>query len=437
MKPLATGSFTRAAAWRACAEVLSSGDCARETARLSASRMDAPRPASLADGPVSARYKALAAKGTIERDPAQAATVAKLDRLAAALEQHRLARKSSALGWLFGQRSPVESPRGLYIWGAVGRGKTMLMDLFYEAALPTSKRRTHFHMFMADVHERIHSHRQKLKRGEVRGDDPIAPVAAELAEEAKLLCFDEFAVNDIADAMILGRLFKALFEHGVVVVSTSNLAPDDQYRDGLNRTLFLPFIALLKERMEVVRLEARTDYRLEKIGDSPVYYVPADDAADRAMDSMFARLTGGVEARFVRIMVHGHPVDVPAQAMGVARLAYDDLCRRPLGAADYLALARSYHTILLDRVPVIPSERRDEAKRFITLIDVLYERRVKLIVSADAEPSGLYNAETGKEAFEFARTVSRLAEMRSREYLALPRGRGGEVTGNTTGIVET
>jgi cell division protein ZapE len=400
-------------------------------------RMDAPRPASLSSSPVSARYNALVAKGTIERDPAQRATIAKLDALVAALEQHRLAKKSSALGWLFGQRTPAETPRGLYIWGSVGRGKTMLMDLFYEAALPASKRRTHFHMFMADVHERIHAYRQKLKRGEIRGDDPIAPVAAELAEEAKLLCFDEFAVNDIADAMILGRLFKALFEHGVVVVSTSNLAPDDQYRDGLNRTLFLPFIALIKERMEVVHLEARTDYRLEKIGDSPVYYVPADEAAERAMEWMFARLTGGVEPRFVRLMVHGHPVDVPAQAMGVARLAYDDLCRRPLGAADYLALARSFHTILLEGVPVIPSERRDEAKRFITLIDVLYERRVKLIVSADAEPAGLYKAETGREAFEFARTASRLAEMRSREYLARPRGRGGEVTGNITGIVET
>jgi cell division protein ZapE len=399
--------------------------------------MDAPRPASLASAPVSARYRALVAKGMIERDPAQTATVAKLDRLLAALEQHRLAKKSSALGWLFGQRTPVETPRGLYIWGSVGRGKTMLMDLFHEAAPAGSKRRTHFHMFMADVHERIHAYRQKLKRGEVKGDDPIAPVAEELADEAKLLCFDEFAVTDIADAMILGRLFKALFEHGVVVVSTSNLAPDDQYREGLNRTLFLPFIALIKERMDVVHLEARTDYRLEKIGKSPVYYVPADEAAERAMDAMFLRLTGGVEPKFVRLMVHGHPVDVPAQAMGVARLSYENLCQRPLGASDYLALARSYHTILLEGVPVIPSERRDEAKRFITLVDVFYERRVKLIVSADAEPAGLYRAETGKEAFEFARTVSRLAEMRSRDYLALPRGRGGEVTGNITGIVET
>src|SRR5215213_6204678 len=349
--------------------------------------MDAPRHPSFISRPVSARYKALVDGGTLERDPGQLAAVATLDRLVAALEQNRLARKSSALGWLFGQREPAQSPRGVYLWGSVGRGKTMLMDLFYDAAAGP-KRRTHFHIFMADVHERIHEHRQKLKRGEV-------------------------------------------------IVATTNLPPDDQYRGGLNRTLFLPFIAMIKERMEVVHLQARTDYRLEKIGDSPVYYVPADDTARRAMDDMFARLTGGGAARPVRLMVHGHAVDVPAQAMGVARLTYDNLCRRPLGASDYLALARSYHTILLEGVPVIPAERRDEAKRFITLVDVLYERRVKLIVSADAEPQGLYHAETGHEAFEFNRTVSRLAEMRSRDYLAMPRGRGGEVTGNITGIVET
>jgi cell division protein ZapE len=398
--------------------------------------MDA-RHASFVSRPVSARYKSLVADGTIERDAAQVRAAAKLDGLINALEQHRLARKPSGLGWLIGQRPPAEAPRGLYVWGSVGRGKTMLMDIFHEAAPVASKRRTHFHMFMADVHERIHDWRQKLKRGEVKGDDPIAPVAEALAAEAKLLCFDEFAVTDIADAMILGRLFKALFAAGVVVVSTSNLAPDDQYREGLNRTLFLPFIDLIKERMEVVHLEARTDYRLEKIGESPVYYVPADEAARRAMDGMFARLTGGVAPRPVRLTVHGHSVDVPAQAMGVARLSFDALCRQPLGAADYLALARAYHTVLLESVPVIPAGWRNEAKRFITLVDVFYERRVKLIVSADAEPQDLYRAETGREAFEFARTVSRLAEMRSREYLARPRGRGGEVTGNITGIVET
>jgi cell division protein ZapE len=314
----------------------------------------------------------------------------------------------------------------------------MLMDLFFESLTGVRrKRRVHFHAYMAEVHERIHAWRQKLKAGEVQGDDPIRPVAAALAGEAWVLCFDEFAVTDITDAMILGRLFGALFEQGVVVISTSNVEPDDLYKDGLNRALFLPFIDLVKERMAVAHLDARTDFRLEKIGATPVYHVPADAEARRAMDDIFLRLTGGGKPKPVRLMVHGHPVDVPAQAMGVARLSYADACQRPLGASDYIALARAYHTILLEDVPVIPSARRDEAKRFITLIDVLYERRVKLILSAAAEPPELYQAESGSEAFEFARTASRLAEMRSRDYLMLPRGRGHAVTGNTTGLVET
>jgi cell division protein ZapE len=299
------------------------------------------------------------------------------------------------------------------------------------------KRRAHFHAYMADVHERIHDWRQKLKRGEVSGDDPIRPVAAALAEEAWVLCFDEFAVVDIADAMILGRLFTALFEQGVVVVATSNVPPDDLYKNGLNRTLFLPFISLVKDRMEVVELTARTDFRLEKLGDTPVYFTPADDAARAALDGVFARLTRGARPRPAALHVHGRRVEVPEQALGVARFPYELLCRRPLGAADYIAIARAYHTVLVDGVPALPPSRRDEARRLITLVDILYERRVKLIVSAEAEPEGLFQAETGNEAFEFARTVSRLAEMRSRDYLALPRGRGHEVTGNITGIVET
>jgi cell division protein ZapE len=313
----------------------------------------------------------------------------------------------------------------------------MLMDLFFEALTVRRKRRVHFHAFMADVHQRIHAWRQALKAGEVSGDDPIRPVAAALAEEHWVLCFDEFAVTDIADAMILGRLFTALFAHGVVVVSTSNVAPDDLYKGGLNRALFLPFVELLKENMEVAHLDARTDFRLEKLGETPVYFVPADKTARKNLDSLFARLTGNATAKPVRLMVQGHPVEVPAQAMGVARLSYADVCQRPLGAADYIALARAYHTIMVDGIPEIAPDRRDEAKRLINLVDILYERRVKLIVSAAAEPAELYRADDGHEAFEFARTVSRLAEMRSREYLALPRGRGHEITGNITGLVET
>ena len=387
---------------------------------------------------VSQAYTALVTDGSIERDGAQEAVVAKLDALVEALEARRSTPKPGPLDWLFGQASEQgEAPRGLYLHGGVGRGKTMLMNLFHEAAPDSSKRRVHFHVFMADVHERIHAHRQALKRGETRGEDPIAPAAKALAQGAQLLCFDEFAVTDIADAMILGRLFKALSGFGVTIVATSNVPPDELYRDGLNRALFLPFIALIKERMEIVPLEARTDYRLEKLEGSPVYHVPADQAAARALDEMFARLTGGARPRPVRLTVQGHVVEVPAQAMGVARLTFEGLCGRPLGAADYLTLARGYHTVILEGVPVMDFSLRNEAKRFITLVDIFYEQRIKLIVSAEAEPTDLYHAERGHEGFEFARTASRLIEMRSREYLALPRGRGQQVSGNITGLVET
>ncbi len=383
-----------------------------------------------------AGYEALVASGAIERDPAQLRLVEKLDDRVAAFAARRRPGKSSPLGWLFAKpEAPL--PKGLYVWGSVGRGKTMLMDLFFESLTVRRKRRAHFHAYMADVHERIHEWRQKLKRGEVDGDDPIRPVAADLAKEARVLCFDEFAVVDIADAMILGRLFTALFEQRVVVVATSNVPPDDLYKEGLNRTLFVPFIELMKERTEVFHLDARTDFRLEKLGESPVYFAPADETASEAIEGIFARLTRGAVPKAARLKVHGRLVEVPAQALGVARFPYEVLCKRPLAAADYIAIARAYHTVILEGVPAVQPGQRDEARRLITLIDILYERRVKLIMSAETEPQELFHAETGAEAFEFARTVSRLAEMRSRDYLALPRGRGHQVTGNVTGLVET
>jgi cell division protein ZapE len=386
-------------------------------------------------GTVSERYAAFASAGEIEHDPAQAAVAARLTRLAARLGQHRLARKSSSLGWLFGRRE-TEPLKGVYVYGDVGRGKTMLMDLFYGANPVMRRRRTHFHAFMLDAHERVHAWRQQLKRGEVKGDDPIPPVAAAIADEAWLLCFDEFHVTDIADAMILGRLFTRLFEHGVVVVATSNVAPDDLYRDGLNRALFLPFLSLLKDHMDVVRLDARTDFRLEKLAGVPVWYAPRDEDADVALDMAWERLTGVFAGEPCELAVKGRLVRVPQAAKGVARFSFPELCGQPLGAADYLRIAHEFHTILIDHIPVMGYDRRNEAKRFIILIDTLYDHSVKLIASSEAEPDALYRASEGAEAQEFRRTASRLIEMRSQAYLALPHGRPVTVAA-ASGIVET
>jgi cell division protein ZapE len=386
----------------------------------------------------SARYAALVAAGEIERDPAQQAVVAKLARLNERLAMHRLARKSSSLGWLFGKRETAEPDlKGLYIWGEVGRGKTMLMDLFFATCLVKRKRRAHFHAFMLDVHERLGECRNKLKLGQVPDGDPIHLVADDLAEDAWVLCFDEFHVTDIADAMILGRLFTRLFERGVVVVATSNVEPSDLYREGLNRALFLPFIDLLYVRMEVLRLEARADFRLEKLIDVPVWYVPADDAATQALDAAWRRITGGRQAHPVELTVKGHVLQVPLAAMGAARFSFHDLCEQPFGAIDYLRIAHEFHTLVIDRVPVMTYAGRNEAKRFIALIDTIYDAGVKLLASAAAKPSALYQGTEGYEAAEFKRTASRLIEMGSTEYLALPHGRRMAVTGSSEGIVET
>jgi cell division protein ZapE len=387
---------------------------------------------------IIAQYAAGVAAGRVERDAAQLAVVGRLARLEGEIIEHRLARKSSSLGWLFARDKKQAPLKGLYIYGEVGRGKTMLMDLFYEASPVQRRRRAHFHEFMIDVHERVHALRQKMKVGEYAGEDPIELVAKDLARETWLLCFDEFHVTDIADAMILGRLFAQLFARGVVVVATSNVAPVDLYKDGLNRALFVPFIQMLEEHMDMVRLASRTDFRLEKLAGKPVWYVPADEAADAALDDAWRRLARENDGVAQELSLKGRTIHVPRAAMGVARFSFHDLCEQPLAAVDYLRVAHEYHTIILDHIPVMSFDNRNAAKRFIILIDTLYDMNVKLIASAAAEPDALYCADEGYEAQEFQRTASRLIEMRSEEYLARPHGAAhSQLSGSSNGIVET
>jgi len=376
---------------------------------------------------VSDRLEALVAGGELKADPAQKAMAVRFDRLLADVHAQRPARKSSALGWLFASRKPeaAGAPKGLYIYGGVGRGKTMLMDMFFELAPVRRKRRAHFHEFMADVHERIHRHRQKLKAGETKEADPVPPVAASLIEEARLLCFDEFSVTDIADAMILSRLFGELFRRGCILVATSNVEPDDLYRDGLNRGLFLPFVDLLKRYVEVVPLDSLTDYRLEKDSGLPVFRHPLGPDADRAMDAAWKRETAGRDAAATTIAFRGRGIAVPQAAGRAARFSFADLCEKPLGAADYLEILAHYDTLFVDHIPLLGAEKRNETKRFINLVDTIYDHRARLFASAAAAPEDLLVTRKGTEGFEFDRTVSRLIEIRSTEYLADHRARYG------------
>lgn len=358
-------------------------------------------------------YRDAIARGELKADAAQEATARRLQKLSDALKRYRPGRFA-----LFGRARP---PRGLYIWGDVGRGKSMLMDLFFDSAPAAPKRRAHFNAFMVDVHARIHAERQSGK-----SDDPILPVARALAADAALLCFDEFQVTDVADAMILGRLFQQLFERGVVVVATSNTPPDRLYEGGLNRQLFLPFIALLKEKLDVVALDGAVDYRLHRLSGLNVYLTPLSPQTDAAMDAAWLKLTDEKSPAPMTLTVLGRKLRVPRAAKGVARFSFGDLCEQPLAAADYLAIARNFHTVMIDRIPQLGPAQRNEARRFVVLIDTLYDEGAKLICSAAVGPEALYVEGDGADAFR--RTASRLIEMQSDDYLQRGHGVRGLAT---------
>ena len=342
--------------------------------------MLSPPPASF-----RTHYQDLVASGAIEADPGQADVVEAFAGLERRLAGYKPASKQGLLERLFGDRD--EAPRGLYVHGEVGRGKTMLMDMFFQQSPIANKRRAHFHEFMAEVHERIYGFRQRIAQGEIPDDDVIALTATSIFNHAWLLCFDEFHVTDIADAMILGRLFSKLFELGTVVVATSNVAPDDLYKNGLNRALFLPFIAQISAHMDVRRLDARTDFRLEKLAGVKMWLAPADRDASAALDKAWRAMTGNAPRTPREIPIKGRILHVPCSAHGVARFSFVDLCEKPLAASDYLRLAHDYHTIMIDRIRVMDYDERNTAKRFIALIDALYDNAVKLMASAEAEPS--------------------------------------------------
>src|ERR1700759_3125738 len=384
------------------------------------------------------QYQSLISSGAIEPDPAQAEIAEAFPALDRRLANTKPPRKNGLFGRLFADKNGGP-PHGLYVHGEVGRGKTMLMDLFFQSSPVEHKRRAHFHEFMADVHERIYAYRQEVSRGKhANNGDVIAMTAGAIFDEAWLLCFDEFHVTDIADAMILGRLFAKLFELGTVVVATSNVAPEDLYKGGLNRALFVPFIAPIEKHMDALRLDARSDFRLEKLTGDKMWLVPDDGEAAGALNKAWVKMTGNAPCKPRDIAIKGRTLHVPCSAHGVARFTFADLCEAPLAASDYLRLAHDYHTILVDHIPVMDYPQRNAAKRFISLIDTLYDNAVKLMASAAADPVSLYLATAGNEANEFKRPSSRLIEMSSEAYLALPHGRkDSAASGATTGLVET
>jgi cell division protein ZapE len=369
-------------------------------------------------GPVFA-YRARVASGLLAHDPAQAAAAEALQALWVRLRGYEPATQPQVAPGLFARllrripgREAPEPVRGLYLVGEVGRGKSMLMDMFFSTAEVPRKQRLHFHQFMERCHKRIHA----WKQAHGNTADPVPPLADSIAADAALLCFDEFQVHDVADAMILGRLFQALFARGTVVVATSNTAPDELFKGRPGRDAFLPFIAILKDNLEVLTLAAARDYRRERVSGGRLWHVPADGRAERALDAAFRDLSGRDHGQPLTLTVFGREVRLAEEANGVVRAGFEELCGRPLGASDYLALASRAHALVLDGIPRFTAENRDKARRFVVLVDALYEHRVRLVASAAAEPDSL--CPEGEEAAIFARTASRLEEMRSEGWAA-------------------
>jgi cell division protein ZapE len=376
---------------------------------------------STGKGPL-ANLAARRAAGEIHADPVQEKVVLRLqaihDQLGAMADAPPARPGFLARLGLGHAPKPPEGPHGLYIWGSVGRGKSMLMDLFFADAPVARKRRVHFHEFMLEVQARLHRRREELAaKGAPPESDTIVPIAKEIAAETRLLCFDEFQVTNIADAMILGRLFETLFEEGITVIATSNRAPDDLYRNGLQRDRFLPFIELVKQRLEVLELGGSQDYRMGRLRELDLYLTPLGTWATRKLDEAFRALSNGSNGEPRVLRTQGRNVDVPRAAPGVAMAHFMDWCAKPMGAADFLCIADNFHTVIVAEIPRMGPDSRDKAVRFVTMIDTFYEKKVKFICSAAANPGNLYPE--GDGSFEFQRTVSRLMEMQSPEYLNL------------------
>ncbi|HEY3889712.1 MAG TPA: cell division protein ZapE [Caulobacteraceae bacterium] len=379
--------------------------------------------------PLAVAYRARLALDELKPDPAQEVAVRALSRLEGELNG------LGEPGFVASLFRKAPAPKGVYLWGPVGRGKSMLMDLFFASAPIEKKRRVHFQVFMAETHALIGQWREgdaaarRAVFGQNRGDDPIAPTAALIASRARLLCFDELQVNDIADAMILGRLFESLFERGVVLVATANRPPDDLYKDGINRQLFWPFIAMLEDRMELVQVGGPLDYRLDRLRSAGLYFEPIDAGSEARFEALWEGLLDGGEETGATLEVLGRRLRLPHASGGLLRASFASLCGAMLGPQDYLAIAARFHTVLLEAVPMLTPDRRDQARRFIMLIDALYEAHARLVVLAAAEPEGLYPA--GREAFDFQRTASRLEEMRSAAWLEASETYASATTAST------